>query len=52
VSNRTRRRCLMKKTRVKKSRDTIPLTHQCSSQPRLWEQNSLAGVRHRFFVVL
>ncbi len=25
VSNGTRRRCLMKKTRVKKSRDTIPL---------------------------
>ncbi len=26
VSNGTRRRCLMKKTRVKKSRDTVPLT--------------------------
>ncbi len=28
VSNGTRRRCLMKKTRVKKSRDTIPLRNE------------------------
>jgi hypothetical protein len=28
VSNRTRRRCLMKKTRVKKSHDTVPIKGQ------------------------
>ncbi len=31
VSKGTRRRCLMKKTRVKKSRDTIPLKYSFSS---------------------
>jgi hypothetical protein len=31
VSNGTRRRCLMKKTGVKKSRDTVPLTSDFST---------------------
>jgi hypothetical protein len=37
--------------RVLSCRNTL-LTRRCTSQPRLWEQNSLARVGHRCFVVL